>query len=147
MICEKEEKDDLIYRFLRDQGDARGIIFCRTKAGALMLGKKLATRDCSVDVIQGDLTQLERDKIMRAFKKERTQFLIATDVAARGLDIPSLQFVLHHQLPDQNEFYTHRAGRTGRAGNKGVSLVLLEPRERKRLKDLEEELNIKFLKK
>lgn len=144
ITCEKEEKDDLIYDFLREQGDKRGIIFCRTKAGALMLGKKLASRDYEVDVIQGDLTQLERDKIMRAFKKERSQFLIATDVAARGLDIKGLAFVLHHQLPDQNEYYTHRAGRTGRAGQKGQSLVLMEPREKKRLKFLEEELNIKF---
>ena len=144
LLCEKEEKDDLIYDFLREQGDKRGLIFCRTKAGATMLGKKLTTRGYTVDVIQGDLTQLERDKIMRAFKKERSQFLIATDVAARGLDVKGLAFVLHHQLPDQLEYYTHRAGRTGRAGKKGLSLVLLEPRERKKIQYIESELNIKF---
>jgi len=109
-----------------------------------MLGKKLAVKGYAVDVIQGDLTQLERDKIMRAFKKERSQFLIATDVAARGLDIKGLSFVLHHQLPDQLEYYTHRAGRTGRAGQRGLSLVLLEARERKRLRSMEEELRISF---
>lgn len=144
ILCEKEEKDDLIYQFLRKQGDARGLIFCRTKAGAMMLGKKLTSKNYAVDVIQGDLTQLERDKIMRAFKKGRSQFLIATDVAARGLDIKGVTFVLHHQLPDQLEYYTHRAGRTGRAGQKGLSLVLLEARERKRLKGMERDLNIKF---
>ena len=143
-MCEKDEKDEFIYQFLQRQGDNRGLIFCRTKAGATMLGKKLDARGHTVDVIQGDLTQLERDKIMRAFKKERTQFLIATDVAARGLDIKGLTFVIHHQLPDQDQYYTHRAGRTGRAGRKGLSLVLLESREKKRLKRLEEELNIKF---
>ncbi len=144
LLCEKEEKDDFIYDFLKLQKSNRGLIFCRTKAGATMLGKKLDDRGYAVDVIQGDLTQLERDKIMRAFKKERSQFLIATDVAARGLDIKGLTFVIHHQLPDQNEYYTHRAGRTGRAGEKGLSLVLLEARERKRLKLLEGELNITF---
>jgi len=143
-MCEKDEKDDFIFEFLKKQGDLRGLIFCRTKAGAIMLGKKLEDRGHAVDVIQGDLTQLERDKIMRAFKKERSQFLIATDVAARGLDIKGLTFVIHHQLPDQDQYYTHRAGRTGRAGRKGLSLVLLEAREKKRLKRLEEDLNIHF---
>jgi len=143
-VCEKEEKDDFIYRFLRQQGDQRGLIFCRTKAGATMLAKKLASREFAVDVITGDLTQLERDKIIRAFRKERSQFLIATDVVARGIDIEGLNFVLHHQLPDQVEYYTHRAGRTGRAGNKGLSLLLTEPRERKRLKRLSQELNVTF---
>ncbi len=143
-ICEKEEKDDFIYKFLREQGDRRGLIFCRTKAGATMLSKKLASRDFEVDVITGDLTQLERDKIIRAFRKERSQFLIATDVVARGIDIEGLAFVLHHQLPDQSEYYTHRAGRTGRAGNKGLSLLLTEPRERKRMKDLAAALNVSF---
>jgi len=144
LTCEKEEKDDIIYDFLQEQGKKRGLIFCRTRAGATMLGKKLATRGHAVDVIQGDLTQLERDKIMRAFKKERSQFLIATDVAARGIDIEGLAFVLHHQLPDQLEYYTHRAGRTGRAGKKGLSLVLMEPRERRKIQTIEAELNIKF---
>lgn len=144
LLCEKEEKDQLIKRFLEKQGDKRGLLFCRTKAGATMLGKKLSTMGYTVDVIQGDLTQQERDKIMRAFKKGRSQFLIATDVAARGLDIKGLTFVLHHQLPDQIEYYTHRAGRTGRAGQKGLSLVLIEPRERKRIKMMEKDLSIRF---
>ena len=143
-ILEKEEKDDFIYDFLRDQGDRRGLIFCRTKAGATMLAKKLASRNFEVDVITGDLMQFERDKIIRAFRKGRSQFLIATDVVARGIDIEGLSFVLHHQLPDQNEYYTHRAGRTGRAGNKGLSLLLTEPRERRRLKRLETDLNVQF---
>ena len=81
---------------------------------------------------------------MRAFKKERVQFLIATDVAARGIDIEGLSFVLHHQPPDQLEYYTHRSGRTGRAGKKGASIVLLEPRERKRIDRMEEELGVSF---
>jgi ATP-dependent RNA helicase DeaD len=81
---------------------------------------------------------------MRAFKKERLQFLIATDVAARGIDVEGLSFVIHHQLPDQIEYYTHRSGRTARAGKKGVSIVLIESKERRRLEKIEEELGLTF---
>ncbi|MGB1130469.1 MAG: helicase-related protein, partial [Haloferula sp.] len=97
-----------------------------------------------VGVIQGDMSQPERDKVMRAFKKERLRVLIATDVAARGIDVEDLAFVIHHQLPDQTEYYTHRSGRTARAGKKGMSLVLLDPRDRKNLARLERELDISF---
>jgi ATP-dependent RNA helicase DeaD len=81
---------------------------------------------------------------MRAFKKGRVQFLIATDVAARGIDVADLAFVIHHQLPDQMEYYTHRSGRTGRAGKKGVSMVLVEDRDRSKIRKLEEELGVSF---
>lgn len=143
-ICDSAEKTDFIGDFLARQGDRRGLIFCRTKAGAIMLGKQLETRGHSVGVLQGDLSQLERDKVMRSFKKQRTQFLISTDVAARGIDVEGLSFVLHHQPPEQLEYYTHRSGRTGRAGKKGLSLVLLEPRERRKIDRFEEELGIIF---
>lgn len=143
-VCDVAEKTDVISDFLKQQGDRRGLIFCRTKAGAIALGNQLQAGGHSVEVLQGDLTQLERDKVMRAFKKARAQFLIATDVAARGIDIEGLSFVLHHQPPEQLEYYTHRSGRTGRAGKKGVSIVLIEPRERKKIARLEEELGISF---
>jgi ATP-dependent RNA helicase DeaD len=88
--------------------------------------------------------QKERDKVMRAFKKERLQFLIATDVAARGIDVEGLSFVIHHQLPDQIEYYTHRSGRTARAGKKGISIALIESNEQRRIAKLEEELGLSF---
>jgi ATP-dependent RNA helicase DeaD len=81
---------------------------------------------------------------MRAFKKERTQFLIATDVAARGIDIEGLAFVIHRQLPEKVQYYTHRSGRTARAGKKGVSICLIEPEERKKITELEQELGLTF---
>jgi ATP-dependent RNA helicase DeaD len=81
---------------------------------------------------------------MRAFKKERSQFLVATDVAARGIDVAGLSFVLHHQLPDQLEYYTHRSGRTARAGNKGTSLVLIEPQEKPQLNAIAQKLRVEF---
>ena len=143
-VCVKEDKTDFIDEFLHRQGAQRGLIFTRTRDGADILGKKLANRGHSVGVLQGDLTQLERDKVMRAFKKERSQFLVATDVAARGIDVEDLAFVVHHQLPEQIDYYTHRSGRTARAGKKGISLVLVDPREKKKLKQFSHALGIHF---
>ena len=88
--------------------------------------------------------QKERDKVMRAFKKQRVQFLIATDVAASGIDVADLSFVIHHQLPDQLEYYTHRSGRTARAGKKGMSLALIEPKEKWKIPQLESRLRVVF---
>lgn len=142
--CRRGEKTEFIASFLRRQNDQRGMIFCRTKAGANALTKELAAKGFPVDVLQGDLMQKERDKVMRAFKKERVQFLIATDVAARGIDVEGLSFVIHHQLPEQVEYFTHRSGRTARAGKKGISLVLIEPRERNTLSQLAQQFDLQF---
>lgn len=143
-VCPRDEKTEFIAAFLERRPDERGMVFCRTKAGAITLGKQLTKHNLPVGVIQGDLTQTERDKIMRSFKKERFRVLIATDVAARGIDVEGLSFVLHQQLPEQTEYYTHRSGRTARAGRKGLSLVLIEPRETAKIKRLENELGISF---
>jgi ATP-dependent RNA helicase DeaD len=143
-ICSRDEKTDFIAGFLKRRKEDRGLIFCRTKAGAILLGKQLATLGLPVVVLQGDLTQKERDTVMRSFRKERFQFLIATDVAARGIDVAGLSFVIHHQLPEQMEYYTHRSGRTARAGRKGVSITLIEPRERAKITRLENELDLSF---
>ncbi len=130
--------------FLKRQKENRGLIFCRTKADANTLHQALVDEGMAVGVIQGDLMQKERDKVMRAFKKERVQFVVATDVAARGIDVAGLGFVIHHQLPDQLEYYTHRSGRTARAGKKGMSLALVHPKEKWKLPQLEKELNVTF---
>jgi len=144
VICKPEEKVPFITNFLKHQKEGRGLIFCRTKADANTLHQALVDQGMAVAVLQGDLMQKERDKVMRAFKKERVQFVVATDVAARGIDVAGLSFVIHHQLPDQLEYYTHRAGRTARAGNKGMSLALVHPKEKWKLPQLEKELNVTF---
>jgi ATP-dependent RNA helicase DeaD len=143
-VCGRDEKTDFIAGFMKRRKDERGLIFCRTKAGAIVLGKQLLKLGLEVDVLQGDLSQKERDTVMRSFKKERIRVLIATDVAARGIDVEGLSFVIHHQLPEQIEYYTHRSGRTARAGKKGVSVVLVEPRERAKVTRLENELGLSF---
>ncbi len=145
VICGREDKDDWVANFLLARPeDERGMIFCRTRAGAIKLGRELEKRGIAAGVLQGDLGQKDRDKVMRAFKKERTQFLIATDVAARGIDVEGLSFVIHRQLPEKRQYYTHRAGRTARAGKKGVSICLIEPDEKRDIAQLEGELGLVF---
>ena len=143
-ICSREDKTDFIYKYLIAHGEERGLIFCRTRAGAVSLGQDLTKLGLAVGVLQGDLSQKDRDKVMRSFKKERTQFLLATDVAARGIDVEGLSFVIQHQLPDAMQYYTHRSGRTARAGKKGVSITLIEPKERRKITQLEKELGLNF---
>ena len=120
------------------------MIFCKTKAATKTLAKQLIAKNVSADAIHGDLLQKERDKVMRAFKNESLQLLIATDLAARGIDIADLSFVVHYQLPDKDEYYTHRSGRTARAGKNGVSLAIITTPEVKQLRYLEKSLHLSF---
>lgn len=138
------EKLNILVQFLKSEKENRGLIFCRTKAATQKLAKQLVAKNIATDAIHGDLLQKERDKVMRAFKNKSLQFLIATDVAARGLDIEGLSFVVHYQLPESHEYFTHRSGRTARAGKKGVSLCIVNIAERKTLETYEKKLDIKF---
>lgn len=140
----KKKSDDIV-SFLEKRTTERGIIFCRTKAGARKLTAELLQEGFSVDVLEGDMKQIERDKAMRAFKNESLQYLIATDVAARGIDVRDLSFVVHHQLPEQLEYFTHRSGRTARAGKKGVSIAFILPNELEKIHQLQKELQIRFV--
>ena len=144
VICSKEKKTEFIASFLKRQKEGRGLIFCRTKAGAIALAAELTALGLAVGVLQGDLMQKERDKVMRAFKKQRVQFVVATDVAARGIDVEGLSFVIHHQLPEQIEYYTHRSGRTARAGKKGVSIALIAAKEKWQVQQVEAKLKVVF---
>jgi ATP-dependent RNA helicase DeaD len=143
-ICEPKEKLNSLIQFLKIQGDNRGMVFCVTKANAQLLAKQLFAKNISAEALHGDLLQKERDKVMRAFKKERLQLLIATDIAARGLDVNNLSFVVHYEIPDQIEYYTHRSGRTARAGKKGMSLSLISNKELKNLQEIESALKIEI---
>lgn len=140
--CEEREKLDVLLRFLKEQKVNRGVIFCRTKAAAQTLGKQLLAKNIPADALHGDLQQKERDKVMRAFKGLKLQILVATDLAARGIDVENLSYVVHYQLPDQIEYYTHRSGRTARAGKAGISLCLITDKEFRSLKQIESTLGI-----
>ena len=143
MVAEVEKLKELI-NALRKTGHQRALIFCKTKATAQRLEKQLQSRNIAAGAIHGDLLQKERDKVMRGFKNERIQFLVATDLAARGLDIPELQYVFHYQLPDKLEYYTHRSGRTARAGRNGVSLCFVTTGDMKQIRFFEKSLHIAF---
>ncbi|HET8855453.1 MAG TPA: DEAD/DEAH box helicase [Salinimicrobium sp.] len=137
-------KADTLDYFLRSMGKQRGIIFTKTKAAARKLAGLLNAKDHQVGLLEGDMLQKERDKVMRAFKNKKMRLLVSTDVAARGIDVDNLAFVVHYQLPDQTDYYTHRSGRTARAGKSGISLALVNTYELKQLKNFERELGIKF---
>ena len=142
VVCDVEEKLTILLHFLKSQGANRGIIFCRTKAGAQALVEQLVEKKIPAESIHGDLNQKERDKVMRAFKNKKLKILIATDLAARGIDVDNLAYVVHYQMPKPLDYYTHRSGRTARAGNKGLSLSLVNNKELDDLKELERSLCI-----
>ena len=137
-------KLDTLTYFLKSLGKKRGIIFTKTKTAARTLASQLVAKNYEVGLLEGDMLQKDRDKVMRAFKNKNLRLLVSTDVAARGIDVANLAFVLHYQLPDQTEYYTHRSGRTARAGNKGISMALVNQYELKKLRQIERELGIKF---
>lgn len=139
-----QNKINVITNFLDEHDGDRGIIFCRTKAGTQNLTNLLKEEGFSVDALEGDMQQKERDKVMRAFKNKSLQVLVSTDVSARGIDVSNLAFVIHHQLPEKLEYYTHRSGRTARAGKRGFSIALVLPHELERVKEIEIKLGIKF---
>ncbi len=140
-----KEKPNTLINLLDKRGQDRGIIFCKTKLGTQKLMETLKEEGFSVAALEGDMQQIERDKVMRAFKKGTLQVLVSTDVSARGIDVNNLAFVIHYQLPEQIEYYTHRSGRTARAGKTGYSIALVLPTELQRIKELSKELNIRFI--
>ena len=121
------------------------IIFCRTRRETQEVADKLIKDGYSADSLHGDLSQAQRDSVMGKFRKKTIQILVATDVAARGLDVSELTHVINHKLPDQIENYTHRSGRTGRAGKKGVSIVLVNGKEKGKLRPIEKIIKKKFI--
>lgn len=144
VTCHSKDKLQELMHFLSYNKQERGMIFCQTKQAARTLAKQLQARNLSIDAIEGDMGQRDRDKVMRKFKSEKLDLLIATDIAARGIDVKDLSFVLHYQLPQQTEYYTHRSGRTGRAGQKGSSILFLTEKERSKAFELAKELKIRL---
>jgi ATP-dependent RNA helicase DeaD len=118
-----------------------GIVFARTKADTQEIAERLTREGYDIDAIHGDLTQQQRDKVMGLFRDRSIQLLIATDVAARGIDVTGITHVINYELPDDVEVYTHRSGRTGRAGKSGISISIVTPKEIYRLRQIERLVN------
>ncbi len=144
VVTKSSNKLMALRRFLDIQPDMRGVLFCRTKRETEQIAEELGAIGYNVAALNGDLSQAQRDKVMKLFKTRSMQLLIATDVAARGIDVKDLSHVIHHSLPDQMEYYTHRSGRTGRAGNKGISLVFINPRETRKISSIEKFIKVRF---
>ncbi len=124
-----------------------GLIFCRTRAETKEVADKLMQDGYNADALHGDLSQSQRDFVMARFRGKHLHMLVATDVAARGLDVNDLTHVINYNLPDDPEVYIHRSGRTGRAGKKGISVTLIHMREKGKLREVERIVNQPFIKK
>lgn len=121
-----------------------GLVFCRTRRETQEVAEKLAKERYSAEPLHGDLSQVQRDRVMNRFRKKDLQLLIATDVAARGIDVDDISHVINYNLPDEIENYTHRSGRTARAGKKGFSIVLINPKEKFKIKAIEKQMRTSF---
>ncbi|MDG1146931.1 MAG: DEAD/DEAH box helicase [Crocinitomicaceae bacterium] len=126
--------------------DIYGVTFCRTRRETAEVAEKLGKEGYSAEPLHGDLSQAQRDNVMRRFRSKSVQILVATDVAARGIDVTDITHVINYNLPDEIENYTHRSGRTARAGKKGESLVLVTPKEGYKIKAIERKIRTTFTK-
>ncbi|MBU3012483.1 DEAD/DEAH box helicase [Polaribacter vadi] len=144
VVVEPIEKLEVLLHFLNSKECKRGIIFCKTKAAVNKLAKNLAINKFSSGAIHGSLTQGIRDRIMGQFREGHIKILIATDLAARGIDVKEVEYVVNYHLPDTYDAYVHRSGRTARAGAKGLSLSVIQKEELEEIPEFEEDLGIKF---
>ena len=145
-VIKQSDKYEALTRFIDVDPDMRSVVFCRTKRGTQSLAESLMRNNYKADAIHGDLSQNQRDRVMSRFKAHDLKLLIATDVAARGIDVNDLTHVFHYSLPDDNSYYTHRSGRTARAGKKGKSIAFINSREGYRINKIERQLGINFKK-
>ncbi len=144
VVVKPIEKLDVLMHFLNSKLGQRGIIFCKTKAAVNKLAKNLAIHKFSSGALHGSLSQGIRDRIMGQFREGHIDILVATDLAARGIDVKEIAYVVNYHLPDVYETYVHRSGRTARAGAKGLSLTVLQEEELFEIADFEKELGIGF---
>ncbi len=140
----RDNKFDKLTYIIEQADDLYGVIFCRMKSETERLARDLNDYGYSAEALNGDLSQSKREQVTKRFKSKRVNILVASDVAARGLDVKNLTHVIHYALPDTFEYYTHRSGRTGRAGEAGVSIAFIGRSEVGKLKRMEKALKINF---
>lgn len=140
---EVKEKDkiELLTRIINEDDDFYGVIFCRTKVQCDEIGKTLSSLSYNASSLHGDLTQRERENVIKRMRDKTLKILVATDVASRGLDISSLNYVINYSLPEDEDVYIHRVGRTARAGKKGKAITFVSPKEKKRFSFIQKRLN------
>jgi ATP-dependent RNA helicase DeaD len=145
-VTQAQHRYEALKRLIDFNPGMYGIIFTRTKADAQEIAERLTREGYDIDALHGDLTQQQRDKVMNAFRDKTLQLLIATDVAARGIDVKEITHVINYELPDDTEVYTHRSGRTGRAGSTGVCMSIVHARELYKLRSIERIVQSRFSK-
>jgi len=144
VLVNRRDKAEAIKRVIDYIPELYAVIFCRTKMDTQELADELAKDGYRAEAIHGDLSQAQRDKVMRKFRSGSVNIMVATDVAARGIDVNNLTHVIHYTLPDSAAYYTHRSGRTARAGKKGVSLTILIPKDKNKMRQIARRLKIEF---
>ena len=140
-----KDKFEALKRIVDFYPQIYGIIFCRTRKETQEIADKLMQEGYSADSLHGELSQAQRDAVMSKFRNHNLQLLVATDVAARGIDVDDLTHVINYGLPDDTERYTHRSGRTGRAGKTGTAIAILNLREKGKMREIERIINTKFI--
>lgn len=143
-LCQAKQRYFVLKRIVDMHPDIYAIIFCRTRQETKEVAEKLMHDGYNADALHGDLSQAQRDTVMQKFRIHNLQMLVATDVAARGLDVSDLTHVINYNLPDDVEVYTHRSGRTGRANKKGVSVSIIHSKEKYKIKTIERMLKRDF---
>jgi len=144
VLVKRTDKDEALKRIIDIHEQMHAVVFCRTKRETQALAEILLKEGYKADALHGDLSQELRERVMKRFRSKAIHILIATDVAARGIDVDNLSHVIHYTLPDDNAYYTHRSGRTARAGKSGISIAFIGNREKSRLIRMEKQLNISF---
>lgn len=143
-VIKEKDRYAALKRAIDFEPDIYGLIFCRTRNETRIIAEKLMKEGYNAEALHGDLSQEQRNTVMRKFRTRSLQLLVATDVAARGLDVDDITHVIHYNMPDDAERYTHRSGRTARAGKSGVSLLLVNTREARRVAELERRTGIRI---
>ncbi len=146
IVVDDRDKYQALKRMVDYTTDIFGVIFCRTKIDTQRVAESLMKDGYNADALHGDLTQMQRDRVMKSFKNKTLQMLVATDVAARGIDVTGITHVIHMNMPDEMEYYTHRSGRTARAGKKGISLAIVSKKEMGKISQIEKALKRRFTK-
>jgi len=143
-IVNEKDRYQALKRIIDYYPDIYGLVFCRTRKDTQETAEKLIKDGYNAEALHGDLSQAVRDKVMSRFKTKSLQILIATDVAARGIDVQDITHVINYKLPDEPDNYTHRSGRTARAGKSGTSIVIINSREKRKLQFIEQKAGVKF---
>ncbi len=141
---EEKDKDDRVMSLIDQYNPFLMLIFCRTREGVTRVYNKLKQNKYNVNELHGDLSQNKRERVMESFKTAEIQILVATDVAARGIDVEGITHVINYDLPNDSDSYIHRIGRTGRIGNEGIAITFVTDRDRRRLSEIEDKIKHKL---